>query len=408
MAADTGLSEAWMREALEAARNGWGETHPNPNVGAILVEGGKVVARGWHERAGGPHAEINALRALGRRPAPGATLVVTLEPCSTRGRTGACTEAVLEAGIRNVIVGATDPFPAHAGRGFDILRRAGVNLATGVLGPLCEDLNLIFNHRVTHDGAVFVALKTAASLDGKIATACGESQWITGDGARANVMHWRRYFPAIATSASTALADDPRLTSRRDKHPEHSPRARFVFDRRLRLAEPATLAKLRLFNDEFAAKTILVTTRTPSVPGHASISAPTSPDNVPRAADADSRRDAALAALAAHGIQVWDLRVPDERSFFGAFKARCAAEGLDGVYVEGGGNFLGAWLRAGAADYIFHYAAPGIFASSAAIPAYAGLPPLSLPAIPRLENVRHESFGGDILVRGAIAGFSGI
>ncbi|MDR2863781.1 MAG: bifunctional diaminohydroxyphosphoribosylaminopyrimidine deaminase/5-amino-6-(5-phosphoribosylamino)uracil reductase RibD, partial [Puniceicoccales bacterium] len=186
----------WMRRALTLAKRAWGNTHPNPHVGALIVESGVIVAEGWHERAGDAHAEINTLRALGRRPKPGATLVVTLEPCSTHGRTGACTTALLDAGISRVVAGTADPFPAHCGRGFALLREAGVEVVSGVLAGECADLNLIFNHRVTH-GEPLVALKTATTLDGRIATRTGQSQWITGPEARADVMRWRRYFPAI-------------------------------------------------------------------------------------------------------------------------------------------------------------------------------------------------------------------
>ena len=135
-----------MRRAIDLAQRAWGRTHPNPMVGAVLVEDGQVTAEGFHEKDGGPHAERIALSSLMRNPIPGATLYVTLEPCSTAGRTGACTDAILSAGIRRVVVGAVDPNPAHAGKGLDILRAAGIEVVTGVLGEECADLNLIYNH----------------------------------------------------------------------------------------------------------------------------------------------------------------------------------------------------------------------------------------------------------------------
>src|SRR4051812_24947922 len=141
--------DSFMRRAIEVARRGWGDTHPNPLVGALIVEGGEVVAEGFHAKAGEPHAEVNALKALGRKPAAGATLYVTLEPCCTHGRTPPCTEAILAAGLSRVVVGATDPNPAHAGNAFELLRAGGVEVITGVLAEDCTDLNLIFNHRIT-------------------------------------------------------------------------------------------------------------------------------------------------------------------------------------------------------------------------------------------------------------------
>ena len=358
-----------MRRAITLAERAWGETHPNPHVGALIVEEGNIVAEGWHEHAGEPHAEINALRALGRKPKPGATLVVTLEPCSTHGRTGACTTAILSAGISRVIAGATDPFPAHSGRGFALLREAGLEVISGVLAEECADLNLIFNHRVSH-AAPLVALKTATTLDGRTATRTGDSQWITGATARADVMRWRRYFPAIATSAATVLSDNPRLTSRWGGFAERCP-VRFVFDRRLRTA---ARAGLHVFEDAFAVRTVVVT--------------------------ADTADDTAVETLERRGIAVWRLDTFNDAAFFGAFKARCAAAKLGGILVEGGGTFLGGWLNSGTADYLFHYTAPKLLGDVAALPAFAGAEVPTLTEALTLHDVRHAIFGDDVLTRG--------
>src|SRR2546430_1467936 len=161
--------EEFMRRALELAKKGWGTTHPNPMVGGLMVEDGQVVAEGFHALDGGPHAERVALENLGRPPKPGATLYVTLEPCSTQGRTGACTTLIKETGIARVVVGATDPCPAHAGQGFHLLQDAKIEVITGVLERECTDLNLLFNHWVTEQ-VPLIAGKSAVTLDGKIAT----------------------------------------------------------------------------------------------------------------------------------------------------------------------------------------------------------------------------------------------
>ena len=210
-----------MRLALRLARRGYGATSPNPMVGAVLVKGGKIIGRGWHRRAGLPHAEIEALRDAQKRGhnPRGATLFVTLEPCSTHGRTPPCTDAIIAAGIKRVMVGAVDPNPKHAGKGFKILKRAGVEVtvpgSAGVRRPVpqyadqqpagempataradmlaneCARLNEAFNHWIVHR-TPFVTVKAAMTLDGKIATASGESKWITGEAARAYGMKLRQ------------------------------------------------------------------------------------------------------------------------------------------------------------------------------------------------------------------------
>ena len=225
-----------MRLALRLARRGYGATSPNPMVGAVLVKGGKIIGRGWHRRAGLPHAEIEALRDAQKRGhnPRGATLYVTLEPCCTHGRTPPCTDAIIAAGIERVVVGATDPNPKHAGKGFKILRRAGIEVITLVKGARhpcmpgwqdtkrrvrndapyqrlsdeCVKLNEAFNHWIVHR-TPFVTVKAAMTLDGKIATASGESKWITGEKARAHGMKLRLGNDAILVGINTILADDP-------------------------------------------------------------------------------------------------------------------------------------------------------------------------------------------------------
>ena len=205
-----------MRAALHEARRGLGRTSPNPAVGAVVVSpGGEVLARGWHHAAGQPHAEIEALRAL---PDPararGATLYVTLEPCSTHGRTPPCTDAILRAGLARVVVGATDPNPAHAGRGLDVLRAAGVEVRAGVLGDECAALNRPFNRWIV-TGRPWVIAKAALSLDGRLARPAGEGQWLTGPAARAHAhRRLRARVDAILVGAGTVRTDDPALTVR--------------------------------------------------------------------------------------------------------------------------------------------------------------------------------------------------
>ncbi len=361
-----------MRRALAQARSVWGATHPNPMVGAVIVEEGHVVAEGATAPDGGPHAERLALLNRGKTPRPGATLYVTLEPCCTHGRTGACTEAIIASGIKRVVVGATDPNPAHAGRGYGVLRAAGIEVITGVLERESSDLNLIFNHWITSGGPL-IAAKAAATLDGKIACRTGESKWITTEAARADVHRWRRLFPGIAVGAMTILKDNPRLTARRAGEEEWCP-WRFVFDGLLRTVvdkyPPA------VFTDEFREKTIVVTT--------------------PHGGLGYVRK------LREMGIKVWIFESPSQRVSFADFRKKCAEERIAGVYVEGGAQLISEFLRAKQLDYLFAYHAPVLFGDDKAKTIFSGLRPERLDQAVRLADVRHEAFDGDILMRGRV------
>lgn len=360
-----------MRRALELARQGWGATHPNPMVGALIVEDGEIVAEGFHAKAGEPHAEIMALRALGRKPEAGATLYVTLEPCCTHGRTPPCTEAIVAAGIRRVVVGATDPNPRHAGHGFDQLREAGVEVVTGVLAPECADLNLIFNHWIVQQRPLLAA-KVATTIDGRIACRTGESKWITGEAARADVMRWRRLFPAIAVGAGTVASDDPQLTARLPGG-EWCP-LRFVFDAAL---STATLNPLpRLYTDAHRERTIIVTS--------------------------DRQHSVVVRKLLQLGVQVWLLPVADGAVDMALFQERCVKEGIAGVLVEGGSRLFSGLLKSRSLDYLLSYRAPRLFADASSIPIATGLR-VELPTVGlRLAEVQHAVFGDDQLMRGRI------
>ena len=315
-----------MRRALELARQAWGRTHPNPMVGAVITEGGKIVAEGFHAKVGEPHAEVMALRALGRKPAADAVLHVTLEPCCTHGRTPPCVDAILAAGIRTVVVGARDPNPAHAGHGLELLRAKGVAVVEDVLGVECAELNLIFNHWIVR-GAPLIALKVASTLDGKLPLSAGQGRAVTGPAAQAYVHRLRRLYPAIAVSADTALADNPRLTARGDEG-ETCP-VRFVLDRHFKTAGRTGL---NLFQDAHRTRTIVV-----------------------GLGAAAKKSD--LAWYEAEGVKVWTL-VGDEASFLKVWAERCAQEKITGVLVEAGPRLASAMLMSGSADYLYAFVAP--------------------------------------------------
>jgi len=361
-----------MRRALALARQGWGTTHPNPMVGAVIVEQGGVVAEGFHAKDGEPHAEIMALHNLERLPRPGATLYVTLEPCSTQGRTGACTSAIIAAGLQHVVVGATDPNPVHAGHGFEMLRAAGVEVTEGVLVDDCLDLNLIFNHWITTQTPLLAA-KAAVTLDGKIATRANDSEWITGEMARADVHRWRRLFPAIAVGAGTILSDNPSLTSRMGD--EVWCPLRLVFDGLLRTVVEKKLPKV--YTDEHKHRTIVVTT--------------------PHGGLGYMRK------LQAMGVQVWNLPSSTMRAPLADFRRKCAEAGITGVYFEGGAQIISELIQFRQLDYLFVYRAPVLLGDERAKAVFKGLRTEKLTNAVRIENVRHASFGPDQLMRGRVA-----
>jgi diaminohydroxyphosphoribosylaminopyrimidine deaminase/5-amino-6-(5-phosphoribosylamino)uracil reductase len=210
----------FMRSALQEAAKGFGATSPNPAVGALIVRNGRILSRGWHRRAGLPHAEIEALRSLADPAlARGATLYVTLEPCSSHGRTPPCTDAILAAGFKRVVVGSVDPHPKHSGCGLDILRKHGVDVVTGVLESECLHLNRAFFKWIT-SGRPWVLAKAALSLDGRLTRPPGEGQWLTGSAARGDAHRLRAECDAILIGAGTLRADNPSLTIRDAPSPE--------------------------------------------------------------------------------------------------------------------------------------------------------------------------------------------
>jgi len=364
--------EFFMRRAIALARQASGRTHPNPLVGSVIVEGGEIVAEGFHAMDGGPHAERVALAALGRPPKPGATIYVTLEPCSTHGRTGACCDVIRTAGIKRVVVGAIDPNPSHAGHGLEVLRAAGIEVTAGVLAAECADLNLIFNRWITTGGPLLAA-KVAVTLDGKIACRTGESRWITGEVARANVHEWRRYFPGIAAGAMTILKDNPKLTARTADGETWCP-LRFVFDGLLRTVSDAHLP--HVYTDEYRERTVVVTT--------------------PHGGMGYVRK------LRDLGVNVWVLDTPTQRVNFADFRKRCAEEKVTGVYFEGGARLISELVRSRQLDYLFTYRAPVLFADDKAKTMFHGLRPEKLDQAVRLSHVRNEIFGDDSLMRGHV------
>ncbi len=358
-----------MREALRLARRASGRTAPNPAVGAVVFRGDRILGRGFTRPPGGAHAEVVALEAARRRAGAaalrGASLAVTLEPCCHTGRTGPCTRALLEAGIRRVFIGIRDPHPKVAGRGIRRLRRAGVEVRVGVLEEACREQHRGFLS-VVERGRPFVHLKLAASLDGRIATASGESRWITGPAAREEVHRLRARMDAVAVGAGTVLADDPELTARRGERVVHRP-LRVVFDTGLRVPPTA-----RVYGDDAPAIAVCG----PRVP-------------------ARRRR-----ALRAAGVRVAAVRTRQGRVEPTAALRRLAREGVAELLVEGGGELAASLFRAGAVDLVHWFLAPRLLGADGR-PALGALQRSRLCEAPRLADPVVRRIGGDLYLRGA-------
>jgi diaminohydroxyphosphoribosylaminopyrimidine deaminase/5-amino-6-(5-phosphoribosylamino)uracil reductase len=378
-----------MRRALKQARQGCGMTSPNPMVGAVLARAGRIIGRGWHHRAGLPHAEIEALRDAQKRGhnPKGATLYVTLEPCSTCGRTPPCTEAIIAAGIKRVVMGAMDPNPKHAGRAIKILKHAGIETAHGVLEAECTQLNEAFNHWIVRR-TPFVTIKAAMTLDGKIAAANGESKWITGASARAMGMKLRQGADAILVGVNTILADDPSLTFRSETNAKAKTAKRL---RRIILDSLArTPLKAKVVSDEFAEWTTIVVSKQAPQKRIAALAkranvlvAPSSP--LPPRGERDG----------VSGLLKLDLRW---------LMQKLGSEEVTSVLVEGGGETNASFLLNGLAQRVAFFYAPKILGGRGARKAVAGDGVRKLSEAIQLADVEWEKIGEDLMMKARIVG----
>lgn len=332
----------WMQLALSEARLGIGLTSPNPPVGAVIVNEGQLLGKGWHHRAGEPHAEREALADARRQnhSFAGATIYVTLEPCSSHGRTPPCTDGILEAGITRVVYGAEDPNPSHRGRAQELLTAAGVEVLTGIEKSDCEHLIRAFSKK-QRTGLPWVLIKSAISLDGRITRPSGEGQWLTSAESREHVQGLRFESDAIITGGNTLRLDDPALTVRSTNFPAKLQPWRMVITRRSRSSLPASL---QIFTDQFADRTL----------------------------------------------------VQEDGDLIGGLK-QLADLGCNQVMVEAGGKLLGAFLDAGLVDEVAVFSAPMLTGGPDS--GFAGL-----PREVRLSNPQFKKIGNDVLLRALVMG----
>jgi diaminohydroxyphosphoribosylaminopyrimidine deaminase/5-amino-6-(5-phosphoribosylamino)uracil reductase len=343
-------------------------------VGALLVKAGRVIGEGWHHGAGNPHAEIEALEKARARGVSvrGSALFVTLEPCSTSGLTPPCTEAIIASGIKQVVVGATDPNPLHLGKGLAQLRAAGIHVVTGVLEDECLRLNEAFNHWIVYR-TPFVTVKAAMTLDGKIATASGESKWITGLKARALGMKLRQGADAVVVGIGTVLADNPRLTVRfrRARAAPRQPR-RIVLDSTARIP-----LSVHLLTDDYAELTTVVVSET----------APKK-----RVKELERRVRVVQVPLAQ------EKRAGPARLDLGPLMRQLGEEQVMSLLVEGGGEANASFLFSGLAHRVAFFYAPIVLGGKGARRSVGGNGADSLCAALRLTDVSWRQLGADLLL----------
>ncbi len=360
MAAD--FHQQMMRRALTLARKGVGKTSPNPAVGCVIVREGQIVGEGWHRQAGTPHAEVHALRQAGER-AHGATVYVTLEPCSHHGRTPPCAEALIAARVGQVFVGMVDPNPLVSGRGVKALQVAGITVTVGVCEPECCQLNEPFIKQMV-TGRPFVLLKMAATLDGWSATQSGDSKWITSQPSRTLVHRLRSRMDAVMVGIETVLADDPLLTCR---HVKGRNPVRIIVDSCLRLPLTGQICRT-------AAQ-------------------------VPTIVATVSNDATLIAALTAAQVEVLVCRSESGQIDLDDLMARLGQNGIQSILLEGGASLAGAALAAGLVDKVALFYAPKLL-GGAGTPLFAGLPPANISDALPLHNLKVRRCGDDILVEG--------
>jgi diaminohydroxyphosphoribosylaminopyrimidine deaminase/5-amino-6-(5-phosphoribosylamino)uracil reductase len=353
-----------MKHALSLARKGIGRTAPNPAVGCVITREGAIVGEGWHKKAGTPHAEIHALLQAGEK-ARNADVYVTLEPCAHFGKTPPCAEALVAAGVARVFVGMTDPNPLVCGKGLDILRAAGIEVYTGILEKECSRVNEGFIKHVT-TGLPFVILKSALTLDGKTATAMGDSKWITSEKSRRYVHRLREMVDGIMVGVGTVIADDPMLTCRlRGKRKDP---VRIIVDSRLRIP-----AGSRVLCNESGARTCIATT---------------------------VRSSDRVIELEKSGVEIITCREDNGRVDLSDMMRQLGKKGIQSILLEGGRELAGEVMRLGLIDKYMLFYAPKLVGGGDGLGLFAGKGVARMEEARKLDDISITRFGDDWLVEG--------
>ena len=354
----------YMKRALELAEKGKGHTSPNPMVGAVIVKDGRIIGEGYHEKVGEAHAEVNAISSA-TESVEGATIYVTLEPCSHYGKTPPCSNLIIEKKLKKVVVAATDPNPLVSGSGLERLRKAGIEVVEGVLEEESNRLNEVFIKYITTK-TPFVVMKYAMSLDGKIATETGDSKWISSEESRAHAHHLRGYLSGIMAGIGTVLEDDPKLTCRVPGY--HNP-IRIILDSKLRVPLDA-----QALSDQDKAPTLILTTDDSSVV---------------------KRRQ-----LTDLGVQV--LVVPERNGQVELKNAMVllGEKGIDSILLEGGGTLNAAALEAGIIDKVNIYVAPKLIGGKDAVSPVMGQGVEKMNEAFSIRDMQVTKINEDLLIEG--------
>ena len=356
--------EDYMRQALMLARYAEGRTSPNPLVGAVIVKEGRIVGQGWHKKAGTPHAEIHALAQAGSA-AKGATIYVTLEPCSHYGRTPPCSKALIEAGVGRVVIAMKDPNPLVAGRGIQMLRDAGIEVIDGILEEEAIELNEVFLKWIMSKQP-FIILKTAMTLDGKIATCTGNSQWITNEKSRERVHKMRDLYDGILVGIGTVLADNPSLTTRLAGIKGENP-IRIIVD-----SKAGTPLTAQVVTDHAAQTIIAVTQEAPS-------------------SQVEALRQSGIEVLVVNDGPQVDLKI--------LFR-KLGERAISSIFVEGGATINYSLIAEHLVDKIHVFIAPKLVGGKDAVTAFEGKGIENLQDAFLLNKIQTELIDGDILISG--------
>lgn len=349
------------------ASKGVGKTSPNPAVGAVIVRGDKIIASGYHKKAGANHAEVDALSNLKTKITVRDIIYVTLEPCNHQGKTPPCTGAIIESGIKNVVVGMKDPNPSVKGGGIDYLRSKGVNVKTGVLEEECEKLLEAYSKYV-RTGKPFVTAKSALTLDGYSATSTGHSMWVTGEKARQYVHRLRSEIDAVMVGIGTVLADDPRLTSRLKRGKDRNP-CRIIVDTHLRMPENA-----RLLDDDSKALTFIVTGK---------------------------RVNRKLIKRIERGnTYVLKCPVKGNRIDLDAMMHILGKKSITSILLEGGAGLMGSMIREKLVDKFLIFKAPKLLGGNDGVPMAVGKGPEHMNDSLALRDINVKKYGEDMLISG--------
>jgi len=355
----------YMKRALELAQKGIGHVNPNPLVGAVIVKNGKIIGEGYHEKYGEPHAEVNAFKSLKESPT-GATMYVTLEPCSHYGKTPPCVDAVIKSGVSRVVVASLDPNPLVAGRGIIKMQEAGIEVEVGVLKEEADALNVVFFHYIT-TMMPYIIMKYAMTADGKIATHTGASRWITGEIARHRVHEDRKRYTAIMVGVGTVLADDPMLDCRIEggRNP-----IRIICDTHLR-----TPLNSKIVTTATVIPTLIATTSD------------------------DTKK---VSEFTEKGCQILSISTKSERIDLNLLMTLLGERGIDSILLEGGATLNASALEAGIVNKVQTYIAPKLFGGISAPTPIAGTGVATPDEAYILKNQKITILGSDILIESDI------